>query len=148
MALWKHEFFAVNKTKRKIKGNTEIDIYQALEFRIGADLPAKCRKGLSEKEQSEIWVQGMFYAPACNIRRANCELRKDHYIFQKDTKEDWESCPQYKASLGECPELVKLENCTCWHPMSDVKKYQLGTGKEYFETIRIVPDEPEGSQAG
>ncbi len=27
-------------------------------------------------------------------------------------------------------------------------KYQLGTGKEYSETIRIVPNEPDGSQAG
>ena len=29
-----------------------------------------------------------------------------------------------------------------------MKKYQLGTGKEYSGTIRVVPDEPEGSQAG
>ena len=29
-----------------------------------------------------------------------------------------------------------------------MKKYQLGTGKEYSGTIRIVPDESEGSQAG
>jgi hypothetical protein len=87
---------------------------------MGAHLPAKCRTGLSNKESGEIWVQGVFYAPACDIRRANCELRKDRYIFKKDAKEDWEPCPQYKASLGECPKLVKLENCTCWHRMSDV----------------------------
>ena len=120
LALWKHEFFAVKKTKRKNKGKHEFDIYQALEFRQGADLPAKCIKGLSDKQKSEIWVQGTFYAPSCDIRRANGDLPKDRYIFQKDTKKDWEPCPQYKASLGECPELVKLENCTCWHPMSDV----------------------------
>jgi hypothetical protein len=120
VALWKHEFFAVNKTKGKKKGKKEVDIYQALEFRMGVDLPEKCRIGCSDKESGEIWVQGVFYAPACDIRRANCELRKDRFIFQKDAKQDWEPCPQYKASLGDCPELVKLKNCTCWHPMSDV----------------------------
>jgi hypothetical protein len=37
----------------KRKGKKEIDICQALEFRRGVNLPAKCRKGLSEKETSK-----------------------------------------------------------------------------------------------
>ena len=72
VALWKHECFAVYKTKGERKGKNEVDIYQVLEFRMGAHLPAKCRTGLSDKESGEIWVQGVFYAPACDIRRANC----------------------------------------------------------------------------
>ena len=51
---------------------------------------------------------------------ANEGLRKDRFIFQKDNSEDWEPCPQYKAALGECPELVRVENCLCWTPMVDV----------------------------
>ncbi len=47
-------------------------------------------------------------------------MRKDRCIFQKDTKDDWEPCPQYKAALGNCPELVRVENCKCWTAMSGV----------------------------
>jgi hypothetical protein len=64
----------------------DIDIYQALEFRKGSDMTVECREGLSEKERSAIWVHGVYYAPASVIRRANVELRKDRYIFQKDTR--------------------------------------------------------------
>ncbi len=60
VALWKHEFFAVYKTKGKRKGKKEVEIYQALEFRMGVDLPEKCRTGLYDKESGEIWVQGVF----------------------------------------------------------------------------------------
>jgi hypothetical protein len=47
-------------------------------------------------------------------------VRKDGYIFQKDTSDDWEPYPQYKAALGNCPELVRVENGKCWTAMSDV----------------------------
>jgi len=121
ITLWLHEFFAVYS--RKYAGNAakkEVDIYQALEFRKGADMPEECRAGLSEKQRGDIWVHGVYYAPASVIRRANEGLRKDRFIFQKDNSEDWEPCPQYKAALGECPELVRVENCLCWTPMVDV----------------------------
>jgi hypothetical protein len=42
------------------------------------------------------------------------------FIFQKDNVDDWEPCPQYKAALGKCPELVTVENCLSWSPMSEV----------------------------
>jgi hypothetical protein len=82
-------------------------------------MPVECREGLSKKERSAIRVHGVYYAPEFVIRRANKELRKDRYIFQKDTTDDWEPCPQYKAALGNCPELVRVENCKCWTVMSD-----------------------------
>jgi hypothetical protein len=45
------------------KGNkNDIDVYQALEFRKGSDMPVECREGLSEKEPSAIWVHGVYYA--------------------------------------------------------------------------------------
>ncbi len=67
-------------------------------------MPLECWAGLSEKKGEDIWVHGVYYAPASVIRRANVELRKDRYIFQKDTSDDWEPCPQYRAALGKCPE--------------------------------------------
>ena len=76
-------------------------------------MPDEFLEGLCGKQLTDIWVQGVYYAPASIITRANVELRKDRYIFQKDTADDWEPCPQYKAALGNCPELVRLENCKC-----------------------------------
>jgi hypothetical protein len=64
---------------------------------------------LSDKKPEAIWVHGVYYAPASVIRRANRGLRKDRYIFQKVYSDDWEPCPQYKAALGKCPELVRVE---------------------------------------
>ena len=120
VALWIHEFFAVHMNKVKSKGILQLDIYQAMEFSLGGDMPVQCRIGLSEKQLSEIWVKGRYFAPASRIRRANPELRKDRFIFQKDTALDWEPAVQYKAELGTCPELVMVSNCHMWHPMCDV----------------------------
>ena len=120
VALWIHEFFAVHTNKVKSKGKLQLDIYQAMEFSLGGDMPVQCRIGLSEKQLSEIWVKGRYFAPAARIRRANPELRKDRFIFQKDTALDWEPAVQYKAELGKCPELVMVSNCHMWHPMCDV----------------------------
>ena len=121
IALWQHEFYAVNTRKcRRNTAKQEIDIYQALEFRKGSDMPEECRAGLSEKQLEAIWVHGVYYAPASVIRRANEGLRKDRFLFQKDNSDDWEPCPQYKAALGKCPELVRVENCLNWTDMADV----------------------------
>ena len=121
IALWRHEFYAVFSSNPRLKGGKkEVDIYQALEFRKGTELPQEFAEGLSEKQRTDIWVQGVYYAPAAIIMRANTGLRKDRYIFQKDNVEGWEPCPQYKAALGKCPELVRLENCKCWIAMSEV----------------------------
>ena len=121
IALWLHEFFAVYARKRQGKtAKKVVEIYQAVEFRKGCDMPVECRVGLSEKELEDIWVHGVFYAPASVIRRANVELRKDRFIFQKDNSDEWEPCPQYRAALGNCPELVRVENCLCWTAMADV----------------------------
>ena len=83
-------------------------------------MPEECRAGLSEKQLEAIWVHGVYYAPASVIRRANVGLRKDRFLFQKDNSDDWEPCPQYKAALGKCPELVRVENCLSWTDMADV----------------------------
>ena len=72
-------------------------------------MPMECRARLSEKEGEDIWVHGVYYAPASVIRRANVELQKDRYVFLKDTRDDREPCPQYKAALGKCPSWLGLK---------------------------------------
>ncbi len=49
VTLWLHEHFAVYQNKAKPKGKRVLDIYQAVEFRMGGDLPAECKEGLSNK---------------------------------------------------------------------------------------------------
>jgi hypothetical protein len=122
MTLWLHEYFAVfgNNKRSRPRGLRELDFYQAIEFSTGRDMPAECRLGLSDKELAQIWVKGLYFAPASRIRKARRDLPKDRYIFQKDTALDWEPAIQYKAEMGNCPELVLVTNCTMWHPMSDV----------------------------
>jgi hypothetical protein len=72
---WLHEFFIVHARQRQGKtAKKEVEIYQALEFRKGCDMPVECRVGLSEKELGDIWVHGVYYASASVIRRANVEL--------------------------------------------------------------------------
>ena len=44
--LWKHEFYAVCKTKGKFNGAQDLHIYQALEFSAGSEMPLQCRNGL------------------------------------------------------------------------------------------------------
>jgi hypothetical protein len=55
IALRRNDFFAVSARKWRIKAaENEVDIYQALEFRKGCDMPLECRAGLSEKEGEDI----------------------------------------------------------------------------------------------
>jgi len=58
----------------------ELDIYQAVEFRMGGDLPAECKEGLSDKELVEIWVKGLYFAPAERIRREMATLA-GNYVY-------------------------------------------------------------------
>ena len=62
VTLWMHEHFVVYKNKSKPKGKRELDIYQAMEFRTGGDMPVDCRVGLSEKELAQIWVKVLYFA--------------------------------------------------------------------------------------
>jgi hypothetical protein len=71
---------------RKYAGNAakkEVHIYQALEFKKGADMPEECMAGLSEKQREDLWVLGVYYAPASVIRRANEGLKRTGLYFRK-----------------------------------------------------------------
>ncbi len=94
VTLWLHEYFAVNGSKAKGAAKRDVDIYQAVEFSTEGELPLAVCQGLSDKEGSRIWVEGVYLAPAARIRRANPDLAKDRYIFQKDTQADWQPAIQ------------------------------------------------------
>jgi hypothetical protein len=102
VTLWLHEHFAVfkNNARPRPREKRELDFYQAVEFSTGRSIPAECRLGLSDKEIAQIWVKGIYFAPASRIRRARQDLPKDRYIFQKDTASDWEPAVQYRAEMG------------------------------------------------
>ena len=45
IGLWRHEFYAIFSSKPRLKGGKkDVDIYQALEFRKGMELPEECRE--------------------------------------------------------------------------------------------------------
>ena len=55
IALWRHEFYAVYTSQLRGKAaKKDVDIYQAVEFRKGSDLPVECRAGLSAKQRTDI----------------------------------------------------------------------------------------------
>ena len=62
IALLRNDFFAVSARKwREKAAESKVDIFQALEFRKGCDMPLECRARLSEKEGEDIWVHGVYY---------------------------------------------------------------------------------------
>jgi hypothetical protein len=56
--LWLHEFYLVFGNQRK---KTNPYIYQALQFLVGAELPAGVVSDMTEKQRREIWVLGISY---------------------------------------------------------------------------------------
>ena len=85
IALWQHEFFAVNT--RKCRGNTakqEVDIYQALEFRKGSDMPEECRAGLSDKKLEAIWGSWCVLCPSVRYSEGKWRAAKGQvYISER-----------------------------------------------------------------
>jgi hypothetical protein len=66
-----HEFYYVSEieeTSGRKKAPPKPYLYQALQFSIGRDLPDEEKIGLTRKQLGEMYVQGVAYAPARNIR--------------------------------------------------------------------------------
>ena len=112
--LWLHEFFRVYecaRTKNKFPW-----IYQALQFKVGAQLPQGVVQDMSDTLRNEIWVLGVCYVPVINIRKFSKRLKG--YMFHTELNDD----DADKALYGNCPEIVRLDNCMKWHPMSTVSR--------------------------
>ncbi len=63
--LWQHEFYNVfeqEELSRRQLAPPKPYLYQALEFRIGCDLPDEEKQRLSRKQLREMWVLGVAYA--------------------------------------------------------------------------------------
>ena len=111
--LWLHEFYIVNGNKRK---KTNPLVYQSLQFVLGAELPEGVVHGISDRERREIWVLGVWYVPAERVRKYSKRLKG--YMFHTELNDD----DADKSLYGKCPELVRVENCLRWHPMSRVER--------------------------
>jgi hypothetical protein len=56
------------------------------------------------------------YAPALHVRKFNTvEQRKGHLFHSEFNDGDGDT-----ALFGKCPEVVRVDNCTAWRPMSSV----------------------------
>jgi hypothetical protein len=113
MLLWLHEFYIVFGNQRK---KTNPYIYQALQFLVGAELPAGVIPDMTEKQWREIWVLGISYVPAEHLRQYN--HRQKGYLFHKELEE----ADADKSLYGKCPEIVRVENCLKWHAMCNVER--------------------------
>jgi hypothetical protein len=112
--LWLHEFFRVYEaagSKNKFPW-----IYEALQFKVGAQLPDGVVEEMSDKMRQEIWVLGVCYVPTIYVRKFS--KREKGYTFHTELNDH----DGDKALYGHCPEIVRVENCLKWHPMSTVSK--------------------------
>jgi hypothetical protein len=108
--LWQHEFYMVMEPQY---GEY---MYQALEFMVGTSLPLDEVKGYTGKMKKEIWVRGVAYAPALHVRKFNQNEQRKGYLFHTNFDEGDGDL----ALFGKCPEVVRVDNCTAWRPMSSV----------------------------
>ena len=117
MMLWQHEFYYVleiEETTGRGKAPPKPYLYQALQFSIGRDLPDDEKKGMSRKQLGEMYVQGVAYAPARNIRMYS--TREKGYLFHTD----WNDSDARTGLFWRCPEVVRVDNSTAWRAMSKV----------------------------
>ena len=114
MMLWQHEFFMVIEPSPR--GPPKPYVYQALEFRVGVHLPEDEVERMVRNQEKEVWVCGVAYAPALVVRKMKAAEMKKGYLFHTE----WNDGDADKSLFGQCPELVRVDNCTAWRPMSSV----------------------------
>ncbi len=117
--LWQHEFYMVIEPSPR--GSPKPYVYQALEFRVGVHLPedeVERTSMMRRNQQKEAWVCGVAYAPALVVRKLNAaEMKKGNFFYFHT---EWNDGDADKSLFGQCPELVRIDNCTAWRPMSSV----------------------------
>ena len=59
-------------------------------------------------------MRGVAYAPALHVRKFNQNEQRKGYLFHTNFDEGDGDL----ALFGKCPEVVRLDNCTTWRPMS------------------------------
>ena len=117
MLLWQHEFYYVlekEEQSRRRHGPPTPYLYQDLEFRKGSDLPEDERVGMTRKLLREMWVLGVAYAPALNVRMYS--TREKGYLFHTDFNDS----DARSGLFWRCPEVVRVDNSQAWRAMSQV----------------------------
>ena len=77
-------------------------------------MPEGAVEEMSDRMRQEIWVLGVCYVPAIYVRKFS--KRERGYMFHTELNDD----DGDKSLYGHCPEIVRVENCLKWHPMSTV----------------------------
>ena len=127
--LWQHEFYYVLE-REEVMGRKQAPpkpyLYQAIEFRKGIELPLEEKEGLSRKQLGEMWVQGVAYAPALNVRMHSS--REKGYLFHTKFNE----ADARSGLFWRCPEVVRVDNSSRshWFPC------QVGRQKRCYCSIR------------
>jgi hypothetical protein len=115
MMLWQHEFYIViEPDPSKPSGAPLPYVYQAQEFKLRSNLDPKEVEWAGKKKKEEVWVCGVAYAPALHARKFNKNKMREGYLFHTV----WNDGDADTALFGNCPELVRVDNCTAWRPMS------------------------------
>lgn len=117
MLLWQHEFYFVLEKDplcRRLHAPPKPYLYQALEFRNGRDLPEEAKVGMTRKQLCEMWVLGVAYAPAANVRMYG--TRDQGYLFHND----FNDTDARTGLFWRCPEVVRVDNSQAWREMSKV----------------------------
>jgi hypothetical protein len=109
--LWLHEFYVVHEGPRRKPVKY---IYQALQFLLGEHLPDGEVEHMTEKMRRSIWVLGICHIPADHISHST--LRKKGYSFHTELHDE----DAKTALFGNCPEVVRVDNCLKWHEMKHV----------------------------
>ena len=91
-------------------------LYQALKFKHGLSIDPKELEGWGKKQKEEVWVCGVAFAPAFHVRKLNKAKMREGYLFHTE----WNEGDADTALFGQCPEVVRVDNCTAWRPMSVV----------------------------
>jgi hypothetical protein len=115
--LWQHEFYYVleqEELSRRQLAPPKPYLYQALEFRLGCDLPDEEKQGMSRKQLREMWVLGVAYAPALNVRMYSTRVKE--YLFHSEFNDS----DARTGLFWRCPEVVRVDNSKAWRAMSKV----------------------------
>ena len=68
---------------------------------------------MNEKELDKVWVHGRAYAPALHVRKWSLNEMRKGYLFHSECNDS----DADTALFGQCPEEVRIDNCTAWRPM-------------------------------
>ena len=107
MLLWQHELYFVleqEEMSRRQLIPPKPYLYQALVFRTGVDLLDEEKEGLSRRQLREMWVLGVAYAPAVNVRMYS--TRDKGYLFHSEFIDS----DARTGLFWRCPEVVRIYN--------------------------------------